>query len=127
MCKDCGCTIAGQEHHHHHHHDDRIQSFVFRADGDFDGEQLQSFLGDIVRIFGADLLRFKGVLAIKGLAYRAIFQGVHELMGGSAGSPWGEDEPRRSTLVFIGRDLPREIIEQGLQKCLRKIPLSETR
>ena len=112
---------------HHHHHDDRIQSFVFRADGDFDGEQLQSFLGDIVRIFGADLLRFKGVLAIKGLAYRAIFQGVHELMGGSAGSPWGEDEPRRSTLVFIGRDLPREIIEQGLQKCLRKIPLSETR
>ena len=106
--------------HHHHHHNDRIQSFVFRADGDFDGDLLQGFLGDIVRIFGADLLRFKGVLAIEGLPYRVIFQGVHELMGGSAGSPWGYDEERRSTLVFIGRDLPREIIEQGLKKSLRQ-------
>jgi G3E family GTPase len=105
---------------HHHHHHDRIQSFVFRADGDFDGDLLQGFLGDIVRIFGTDLLRFKGVLAIEGLTYRVIFQGVHELMGGSAGSPWAEDEERRSTLVFIGRDLPREIIEQGLKKSLRQ-------
>ena len=105
---------------HHHHHNDHIQSFVFRADGDFDGDLLQGFLGDIVRIFGADLLRFKGVLAIDGLPYRVIFQGVHELMGGSAGAPWGEDEERRSTLVFIGRDLPREIIEQGLKKSLRQ-------
>jgi len=113
--------------HHHHHHDDRIQSFVFRADGDFDGDQLQGFLGDIVRIFGAVMLRYKGVLSVDDLPYRVIFQGVHDLMGGCAGSPWGEDEPRRSTLVFIGRDLPREIIEQGLQKCLRKTPLPETR
>ena len=77
-----------------------------------------SFVVTLAPDFGADLLRFKGVLAIKGLAHRAIFQGVHELMGGSAGSPWGEDEPRRSTLVFIGRDLPREIIEQGLRQSL---------
>jgi G3E family GTPase len=105
--------------HHHHHHNDRIQSFVFRAERSFVGDQLQGFLGDIVRIFGADLLRFKGILAIDDLPYRVIFQGVHDLMGGSTGSPWGEDEQRRSTLVFIGRDLPREIIEQGLQKCLR--------
>ena len=104
---------------HHHHHKDHIQSFVFRADRDFDGELLQGFLGDIVRIFGADLLRFKGVLAIAGLPYRVIFQGVHELMGGSTGSDWGDDEERLSTLVFIGRNLPREIIEQGLKKSLR--------
>jgi len=102
----------------HHHHDDRIQSFVFRADDDFDGKRLQDFLGDIVRIFGADMLRYKGVLAVDELPYRVIFQGVHELMGGSAGSPWGDEEERRSTMVFIGRNLPRDIIEQGLQQCL---------
>ena len=35
------------------------------------------------------------------------------------GSDWGDDEERLSTLVFIGRNLPREIIEQGLKKSLR--------
>ena len=34
------------------------------------------------------------------------------------GQPW-EDAPRVSTLVFIGRDLPREIIVTGLQQCLK--------
>ena len=102
----------------HHHHHDRIQSFVFRAAGDFDGQRLQDFLGDIVRLFGVDLLRYKGVLAVDQLPRRVIFQGVHELMGSSAGAPWG-DESRSSVMVFIGRDLPREIIEQGLKKCLR--------
>ena len=111
---------------HHHHHNDRIQSFVFRAERSFDGDLLQRFLGDIARIFGADMLRYKGVLAVDDLPCRVIFQGVHDLMGGSSGSPWAEDEQRRSTMVFIGRDLPREIIEQGLQKCLHKTSVSGT-
>jgi G3E family GTPase len=102
----------------HHHHDDRIGSFVFRAQRDFDGERLQEFLGDLVRLFGVDLLRYKGVLAVDRLPRRVIVQGVHELLGSGAGAPWREDEPRCSTLVFIGRDLPREIIEQGLARAL---------
>ena len=28
MCKDCGCTIAGQENHHHHHHDEHEHGLV---------------------------------------------------------------------------------------------------
>ena len=102
----------------HHHHDDRIRSFVFRAQRDFDGERLQEFLGDLVRLYGVDLLRYKGVLAVDRLPRRVIVQGVHELIGSGAGAPWRDDEPRCSTLVFIGRDLPREIIEQGLARAL---------
>ena len=102
----------------HHHHDDRIQSFVFRAQRDFDGQRLQDFLADVVRLFGVDLLRYKGVLAVDQLPRRVIIQGVHELMGSSAGVPWRDDEPRHGVMVFIGRDLPREIIEQGLTRCL---------
>ena len=45
---------------HHHHHDDRIGSFVFRAQRDFDGDRLQDFFGDVVRLYGVDLLRYKG-------------------------------------------------------------------
>ena len=102
----------------HHHHDDRVQSFVFSAQRDFHGERLQEFLADLARLFGVDLLRYKGVLAVDRLPRRVIVQGVHELMGSSAGAPWRDDEPRRSTMVFIGRDLPREIIEQGLTRSL---------
>ena len=108
----------------HHHHDDRIGSVVFRADRDFDGAKLQDFIGGIVRVFGDDLMRYKGVMAVDDLPYRVILQGVHMLMGASPGQPWQTEpensrEPRISTLVFIGRDLPREIILTGLQQCLR--------
>jgi G3E family GTPase len=103
----------------HHHHDDRIQSFVFRAERDFDGKRLQDFLGAIVRIYGVDMLRYKGVLAVDEIPHRVIIQGVHEMMGGSTGAPWASNDARCSIMVFIGRDLPREIFEQGLKQCLR--------
>jgi len=102
----------------HHHHDDRIGSVVFRSDRDFDGAKLQDFIGSIVRVFGDDLMRYKGVLAVDELPYRVILQGVHQLMGASPGQPWAT-EPRVSTVVFIGRDLPRDILLVGLQQCLR--------
>ena len=104
--------------HAHHHHDDRIGSVVFRADRDFDGAKLQDFIGSIIRVFGDDLMRYKGVMAVDELPYRVILQGVHMLMGASPGQPW-EDAPRVSTLVFIGRDLPRDILLTGLQQCLK--------
>jgi G3E family GTPase len=104
--------------HAHHHHDDRIGSVVFRAERDFDGAKLQDFIGGIVRVFGDDLMRYKGVLAVDDLPYRIVLQGVHMLMGASPGQAWG-DAPRISTVVVIGRDLPREIILTGLQQCLK--------
>lgn len=103
---------------HHHHHKNKIGSFVFRSDRDFDDRRLQDFLGAVARVYGPDLLRYKGVLAVSGLPYRVIVQGVHELMGASAGADWGDGESRQSVMVFIGRDLPREIIEQGLVQSL---------
>ncbi|MCK9388795.1 MAG: GTP-binding protein [Sulfuritalea sp.] len=106
-------------HSHHHHHNDSISSIVFRADRPFDGERFHDVLTSIVEAFGADLLRYKGVLAIDDLPHRINFQGVHALMGGSPGRPWLEGEARTSTLVFIGRNLPRELIEEGMQVALR--------
>ena len=104
--------------HAHAHHDDRIGSYAFTTTRDFDTQRLQDFLGDVIRLFGADLLRYKGVLSIAGKPRRVIVQGVHELLGSSVGAPWPADEARQSAFVFIGRDLPREIIAQGLEKCL---------
>jgi G3E family GTPase len=105
-------------HPHHHHHDDDVKSFVYRAERPFDPAKLEDFLGAIVNIYGPRMLRYKGVLAMAGTDRKVIFQGVHQLMGSDLGPRWAEGEPRVSKLVFIGIDLPRDILIQGLEQSL---------
>jgi G3E family GTPase len=106
------------DHPHHHHHDDDVKSFVFRSERAFDPMKLEDFLGAIVNIYGPRMLRYKGVLNMKGTERKVIFQGVHQLMGSDLGPQWGEGEPRLSKMVFIGIDLPKDIFLQGLEQCL---------
>ncbi|MBN8557639.1 MAG: GTP-binding protein [Proteobacteria bacterium] len=105
-------------HGHHHHADDDVKSFVFRAERAFDPARLEDFLGAMVNIYGPRMLRYKGVLWMKGTERKVIFQGVHQLMGSDLGPAWKADEPRTSKMVFIGIDLPRDILTQGLEQCL---------
>lgn len=103
---------------HHHHHDDDVKSFVYRSDRAFDPAKLEDFLGAIVNIYGPRMLRYKGVLHMKGTDRKVIFQGVHQLMGSDLGPQWAEGEPRTSKMVFIGIDLPKDIFLQGLEQSL---------
>jgi len=109
---------AHEGHGHHHHVDDDVKSFVYRADRAFDPARLEDFLGAIVNIYGPRMLRYKGVLNMKGTERKVIFQGVHQLMGSDLGPAWADGEARQSRMVFIGIDLPRDILEQGLDQCL---------
>ena len=102
----------------HHHHDDDVKSFVFRSQRPFDAAKLEDFLGAVVNIYGPRMLRYKGVLHMKGTERKVIFQGVHQLMGSDLGPPWAEGEPRSSKMVFIGIDLPKDIFLQGLEQSL---------
>lgn len=104
--------------HHHHHHDDEIGSFVFRSNKPFDPARLEEFLGGVVQIYGPDLLRYKGILYMKGLNRRMLFQGVHMMMGAEPGKPWLSSEKRGTKMVFIGRKLPKDIFTRGLEQCL---------
>ena len=114
------CDHPSHQHEggHHHHHDDDVKSFVFRSERPFDAAKLEDFLGAIVNIYGPRMLRYKGVLNMKGTERKVIFQGVHQLMGSDLGPAWGKDEKRVSKMVFIGIELPREILLQGLEQCL---------
>ncbi len=105
-------------HGHHHHHDDDVKSFVFKSDRAFDAAKLEDFLGAIVNIYGPRMLRYKGVLNMKGTDRKVIFQGVHQLMGSDLGPPWAPDEKRVNKMVFIGIDLPKDIFLQGMEQCL---------
>ncbi len=108
----------GAEGGHHHHHDDDVKSFVFRSDRAFDPARLEDFLGAIVNIYGPRMLRYKGVLNMAGTDRKVIFQGVHQLMGSDLGPRWAEGEKKTSKMVFIGIDLPKDILLQGLEQSL---------
>ena len=102
----------------HHHHDDDVKSFVWKDPRPLHMEKIETFLSLMVQNYGEDLLRYKGILNIQGEPRRMIFQGVHMLMGGTPGKPWGPGEARESVMVFIGRRIPRRLFEEGLAYCV---------
>jgi len=106
------------DHPAHHAHDDDVKSFVFRSHKAFNPAKLEDFLGAIVQVYGPKLLRYKGVLLMKGSDRKVIFQGVHQLMGSDLGPKWAPGEEKNSKMVFIGIDLPKEVLLQGLEQCL---------
>ncbi len=116
--ENCDHPSHGHGAGHHHHHDDDVKSFVFRSDRAFDPARLEDFLGAIVNIYGPRMLRYKGVLNMAGTDRKVIFQGVHQLMGSDLGPRWGDGEKKASKMVFIGIDLPKDILLQGLEQSL---------
>jgi G3E family GTPase len=106
--------LADASHEHH----DEVESFVFRSEKPFNGDKLEQFLSGMIQVYGPDLLRYKGVLWMKGNPRRVVFQGVHMMMGGDMGKPWGNKDKKESVMVFIGRKLPRDLFLAGLEQCL---------
>jgi len=101
-----------------HEHHDEVESFIFQSDKPFNGDKLEQFLSGMIQVYGPDLLRYKGVLWMKGNPRRVVFQGVHMMMGGDLGKPWGKGEKKKSLLVFIGKKLPKDLFLAGLEECL---------
>ena len=101
-----------------HEHDDDVTSFVFRERRPLDLDRVEDLLGGIIQVYGPSLMRYKGVLNIKGVDRRVVFQGVHMLMASELGAAWKPTEPRESKFVFIGRDMPKDVLLQGLAQCV---------
>ncbi|MDC8760446.1 CobW family GTP-binding protein [Janthinobacterium fluminis] len=115
----CAADCAAPGHHHHHAgHSDDIAAFVFHSARPFDSAKLDEFLGGLVQVYGPRMLRYKGVLLMQGADRKVVFQGVHQIMGSDLGAKWGEDEVRGSKMVFIGKNLPKDIFIRGLEQCL---------
>ncbi len=110
-------SIGEREFAAAHSHDDQVTSVGIHLDGEIDGERLNRWISQLLREKGLDLFRMKGILDVKGLRGRYVFQGVHMLFDGREDRPWG-DEPRSSDLVFIGRNLDREALTRGFEQCL---------
>lgn len=115
----------GHDHHHHdhshglkHYHDEDMQSLSLKTDKPLDPNVFMPWLQNLVQVEGGKILRSKGILAFHDDDDRYVFQGVHMMLEGNHQRKWKDGEPRESRLVFIGRELPEELIRTGFESCI---------
>jgi G3E family GTPase len=70
---------------------------------------------------GEDLFRLKGILSMAGHPEQFVAQGVHMIFDGERGPLWAEDQPRRSRLVLIGKNLNAAELEAGFDACRKLV------
>jgi len=103
-----------------HEHDDRVTSTSMKFEGELNVNKLERYIGSLIQDHGENLFRYKGVLAVKGIDRKYVFQGVHMLFGGDFSDDiglWKEGETRECRFVFIGRDLDHDALQNGLMEC----------
>jgi len=103
-----------------HQHDDRVSSVGVKVEGEVNINLLQSWIKRLVVEDGANLYRYKGVIAVKGLRKKFVFQGVGMSFLGEFDEnfTWKEQEVRESRFIFIGKHLDHEFYREGFMKCL---------
>ena len=112
---------CGHDHHHEHGdaspiHDVTVQSVSLRG-GEMDPKKFFPWIEKITQMEGPNILRLKGIIAIKDDPDRYVIQGVHMIMEGDHQRPWKDGEKHESRLVFIGRELSTERLQRSFEAC----------
>ena len=121
----------GHDHHDHghshdthshgglkHYHDEEMQSLSLRSAKPLDATRFMPWLQNLVASEGQKILRSKGILAFTDDDDRYVFQGVHMMLEGDHQRKWKDGEARESRVVFIGRELPEQMIRDGFESCI---------
>ncbi|MDQ2704812.1 MAG: GTP-binding protein, partial [Pseudomonadota bacterium] len=110
----------GHDHHDHEHvapiHDVGVKSVSLRG-GEMDPKKFFPWIEKITQMEGPNILRLKGIIALKEDPDRYVLQGVHMIIEGDHQRPWKDGEKRESRLVFIGRDLDAEKLKRTFEAC----------
>lgn len=101
-----------------HSHDSTVTSFSFKMDGEMNIEMLSRWIERLISEDGANLYRYKGILAVKGKDEKFIFQGVGMLFNGTFEGKWKKKEKRENRFVFIGKNLDHEFLKAGFEACV---------
>ena len=106
--------LSGEDEHEH---DSEVISVSFEVSRPIDPERFNAWITQLLAQKGQDLLRTKGILHYQGDDRRFAFQAVHMIADGDFIGPWREGDPRKSRIVFIGRDLNRPQLRRGFEAC----------
>eukprot|EP00747_Dinoflagellata_sp_TGD_P167302 gnl/TRDRNA2_/TRDRNA2_191450_c0_seq1.p1 gnl/TRDRNA2_/TRDRNA2_191450_c0~~gnl/TRDRNA2_/TRDRNA2_191450_c0_seq1.p1 ORF type:complete len:324 (+),score=71.33 gnl/TRDRNA2_/TRDRNA2_191450_c0_seq1:398-1369(+) len=103
-----------------HVHDNTVTSISITEKGDLHLDDIQKWIGGLLKDKGNDIFRMKGVLAIQHSEQKFVYQAVHMIFNGDFNytEPWRPDEPRESKLVFIGKNLDHEQLRESFRACL---------
>jgi hypothetical protein len=99
-----------------HSHDELVGSISLQTTVPLDPQRFQKWITGVQERQGTRLYRLKGFVSLKGVDERIVIQGVHMVLDTSSLGPWG-DRPRRTQLVFIGRELDEAALESGFKGC----------
>merc|ERR1719230_2430108 len=103
-----------------HQHDARVSSVGIDVPGEVVQQKLNEWIGWLLKEKGVDLFRSKGVLAVKGMKQKFVYQAIHMLFANSQEGSWEPGEEKRCKMVFIGKNLNREELTSGFMKCMAK-------
>lgn len=102
----------------HHDHDDDVASIFFRESRPLDLQKVERFINEWLVDHGVDTFRYKGVLHIKGVKKRVVFQGIHMLFSSYPDRDWKPNEQPVSEFVVIGRNLDEEWFRKRFADCV---------
>ncbi len=110
----------GHDHEHGHpdvnRHDERIRAFCLVRERPISWNAVSGWLDALASMRGDDLLRVKAIVAIADRPDRpVVLHGVQHLFHPPVLLPSWPSEDHRTRIVFITRDLPREMIEESLR------------
>lgn len=110
----------GHDHDHHDHarHDVTVHSISLHSDKPLDANKFNDWMQRLIATKGQDLLRYKGILNLRGIPERFVVQGVHMLMEGQPSGAWPANDSKHSRLVFIGRKLDEAEFKKGFDECV---------
>jgi G3E family GTPase len=122
----CGHDHDHGHGHHHHDHDQAhdhvaaagIRGISLTSEKPLNGQRLTAWLDNLLAVQGPDILRAKGIVDVAGEDRQLVFQAVHMIMEGDYQRPWREGEPRRSRMVFIGRNLDEAALRAGFESTV---------
>jgi len=107
-----------------HQHDETVSSVAVKSEGSVNLMLLESWIQRLINEDGANLYRYKGIISVKGVDEKFIFQGVGMMFnGGFADQKWKKNEKRESRFVFIGKHLDHQMHRDGFIACLETFAL----
>lgn len=107
-----------------HEHDATVSSVGVKVEGSVNMNMLERWIQRLIMEDGANLYRYKGVISVKGMGQKFIFQGVGMMFsGGFSDAVWKDGEKRESRFVFIGKHLEHAMYREGFMACKEDTPL----
>lgn len=108
----------GHDHAHGHdpnRHDASIRAFCVTYDKPLDWDRFNAWVEMLITLYGADILRIKGILNVEGAEEPIVIHGVQHVFHPPVRLEAWPDDARSSRLVFIVRDLKAEMFEHTLK------------